>query len=71
MTPDYLFGVIYIAAAPVEGCMALLIAFLIHRLMAHFRLYRWIWHPVLFDTALFIIVWALMISFFSTSLPDS
>lgn len=63
MTPDYLLGVIYVAAAPVEGCIALFITFLLHRLLSAFKLYRWIWHAVLFDTALFVIVWAMLVLF--------
>ncbi len=61
MTPDYLIGVIYVAAAPVEGCIALLVTIVLHRLLSIFKLYRWIWHGVLFDTALFVVVWALLV----------
>lgn len=61
MMPDYLLGVIYVAAAPVEGCMALVVTYLLHRLLSAFGLYRWIWHGVLFDTALFVIVWAVLV----------
>lgn len=58
MIPDYLIGNIYMAAAPFDGLVALALAFLAHRLLSILRVYRWIWHPVLFDTALFIVIWA-------------
>ena len=61
MTADYLFGVIYVAAAPVDGLIALVLTFVIHRLLSALRLYRWIWHAVLFDTALFVVVWAMLV----------
>ncbi|WP_292930329.1 DUF1656 domain-containing protein [Novosphingobium sp. PASSN1] len=51
----------YIAAAPVGACLALVLTFALHRLLVRGRLYRWFWHPVLADTALFVIVWALMV----------
>lgn len=61
MIPDYLVGNIFIAAAPVDGLIALVIALLAHRLLTALRVYRWIWHPVLFDTALFILIWAALV----------
>ncbi|TYC90668.1 DUF1656 domain-containing protein [Novosphingobium sp. BW1] len=71
MTPDYLLGVIYVAAAPVEACIALVLTFLLHRLLSALRLYRWIWHAVLFDTALFVIVWAALVLVLPTQFAGS
>ncbi|WP_408585882.1 DUF1656 domain-containing protein [Novosphingobium sp.] len=61
MIADYLIGNILVAAAPVDGCIALAVAFVVHRVLAAFRFYRWVWHPVLFDTALFVVIWALLV----------
>lgn len=61
MNAEYAIGGMYIAAAPVEACLAFVLTFALHRLLVRGRLYRWFWHPVLADTALLIIVWALMV----------
>jgi hypothetical protein len=57
---DYLVGNVLVAAAPVEGCVALCLALVMHRLLIALRFYRWVWHPVLFDTAMFVVIWALL-----------
>ena len=58
MTPEFSFGGVYIAAVPVTATIALIIALVAHRLLIRTRFYRWVWHPVLFDTALFVVIWA-------------
>ena len=60
MSGEYAIGGILIAAAPMEACLALVLALAIHRLLVACRCYRWVWHPVLFDTALFLVIWALL-----------
>ncbi len=60
MIADYLIGNIYVAAAPVDGCIALGLALVVHRVLIALRFYRWVWHPVLFDTAMFITLWAVL-----------
>ena len=60
MNAEYAIAGIYVAAAPVHACIALLVALALHRLLVGLRFYRWVWHPVLFDTALFLLVWALL-----------
>lgn len=60
MNAEYVIGGIYVAAAPVEACLAFVIALILHRLLVRGRLYRWFWHPILVDTALFAIVWAIL-----------
>ncbi|MCJ2183263.1 DUF1656 domain-containing protein [Novosphingobium sp. 1949] len=63
MIPDYRIADIFVAAAPIDGLIALLVALVLHRLLSFFNVYRWVWHPVLFDTAMFIVVWAALIRF--------
>lgn len=60
MNAEYVIGGIYVAAAPVEAVLAFVVTFALHRLLVRGRLYRWLWHPTLADTALFVIVWALL-----------
>lgn len=69
MTADYLLGNILVAAAPVDACIALAVAFVVHRVLAAVRFYRWVWHPVLFDTALFVVIWALLVVDVPTLFP--
>ena len=63
MIPEYNFDGVYIASAPVTATIALILALIIHRLLILVGAYRWVWHPVLFDTALFVCIWALFICF--------
>lgn len=58
MNGEYDFGSVLVAAAPVHASLALVLALLLHRLLIAGGAYRWIWHPVLFDSALFVVVWA-------------
>lgn len=60
MNAEYVIGGIYLAAAPVEACLAFLVTFVVRRLLLRGRIYRWFWHPILADMALFVIVWALL-----------
>ena len=60
MNPDFAFGGVYIANAPVTATLALVLALLLHRLLLRTRFYRLVWHPILFDTALFLVIWALI-----------
>jgi hypothetical protein len=63
MIPEYTFGGIYVASVPVTAALALLLALVLHRLLVAIGAYRWVWHPVLFDTAIFVIIWSLLICF--------
>ncbi len=59
MNGEYAVAGVLIAAAPVHACVALVLALLLHRLLIVWGAYRWIWHPVLFDSAMFVVIWAL------------
>lgn len=61
MIAEYDFRGVYIASAPVTAIIALTVALVIHRLLVAVGAYRWVWHPVLFDSALFVVVWALLV----------
>jgi hypothetical protein len=66
---EYVMHGVFIAAAPLTAVFAFLIAFVLHRVLAALRFYRWVWHPVLFDSAMFVLVWAL-ITFHPLPLPQ-
>lgn len=61
MIAEYNFAGIYLASAPATAAMALLVALAVHRLLAAARFYRWVWHPALFDAALFVVIWAAIV----------
>jgi len=46
----------------VSALIALVCAFLLRRLLIWLRAYRLVWHPALFDAALFVILWALVVA---------
>jgi len=58
MIPEFALGGVYVAAVPVTATIALVTALSLHWLLMRTRFYRWVWHPVLFDTALFVVIWA-------------
>lgn len=61
MNPEFTFGGVFIAEGPMTACIALAIALVIHRVLVLLRFYRFVWHPVLFDTALFMLVWGVIV----------
>jgi protein AaeX len=66
---EYTVHGVLIAAAPLTAGVALVIALLVHRVLVALRFYRWVWHPLLFDTALFVLVWTL-ITFHPLPIPQ-
>lgn len=62
MSPEIdLFGV-YLTSVLVTGASALVLTFGLNRLLAALGVYRHVWHRALFETALFVIVWALVLT---------
>ena len=55
-------GGVYLATLPVAALAALLATLLVHRVLVLVRFYRWVWHPALFDMALFVCLWALLVA---------
>ena len=58
MTGEFNVGGVFISSVLVSALIALAAAFLLRRLLLWAGAYRLIWHPALFDTALFVILWA-------------
>jgi hypothetical protein len=53
---------VFISAVLVSALIALGLSFVVRRLLALVGAYRFIWHPALFDTALFVILWAVVVA---------
>lgn len=53
---------VFISAVLVSALIALGLSFVVRRLLALIGAYRFVWHPALFDTALFVILWAVVIA---------
>jgi hypothetical protein len=53
---------VFVSAVLVSALIALALAFVLRRLLAVLGAYRFIWHPALFDTALFVILWAAVVA---------
>jgi hypothetical protein len=52
---------VYLSSALISAVIALAIAFVVRRLLSWAGAYRFVWHPALFDAALFVIAWAAVI----------
>jgi hypothetical protein len=62
MTGEWNIGGVFISAVLISALIALGLAFVLRRLLALLGAYRLIWHPALFDTALFVILWAAVVA---------
>jgi hypothetical protein len=62
MTGEWNIGGVFISAVLISALIALGLAFVLRRLLAFLGAYRLIWHPALFDTALFVILWAAVVA---------
>ena len=62
MNWELAIGGVYLAALPVSVLVALVATLVLHRLLVLVGAYRWVWHPALFDVALFVCVWAILVA---------
>jgi hypothetical protein len=53
---------VLLSSVLVSAVIALALSFVVRRLLARLGAYRLVWHPALFDTALFVILWAAVIA---------
>jgi protein-S-isoprenylcysteine O-methyltransferase Ste14 len=53
---------VLLSSGLVSALIALVVAFVMGRVLSWAGAYRFVWHPVLFDTALFVILWAAVIA---------
>ena len=61
MTGEFNIGGVLLSSVLVTAMVALAASFMLRRLLGWAGAYRFIWHPALFDTALFVILWGLVI----------
>ena len=53
---------VFLSSVLVSAVIALVASFLLRRVLSKVGAYRFVWHPALFDTALFVILWAAVIA---------
>ncbi|NGM48704.1 DUF1656 domain-containing protein [Caulobacter sp. 602-2] len=58
MTGEYNIDGVFLSSVLVSAVVALVAAFVLRRVLSWVGAYRFVWHPALFDTALFVILWA-------------
>ncbi|KSB90723.1 hypothetical protein AS593_10240 [Caulobacter vibrioides] len=63
MTGEYNIDGVFLSSVLVSAVMALVAAFVLRRVLSWAGAYRFVWHPALFDTALFVILWAAAVAF--------
>jgi hypothetical protein len=62
MSGEIDLGGVFLAGAVATALLALLATALLRRLLAVAGLYRRLWHPALFDAALFLVLWAALVA---------
>lgn len=55
-------GGVLLSSVLVSAVLALIASFAVRRVLSWAGAYRFVWHPALFDTALFVIIWAAVIA---------
>jgi hypothetical protein len=58
MIGEYNIDGVFLSSVLVSAVAALVAAFVLRRVLSWAGAYRFVWHPALFDTALFVILWA-------------
>ena len=58
MIAEYNLGGVLISSLLVSALIAVAVSFLVRRILMLAGLYRFVWHPALLDSALFVIIWA-------------
>ena len=62
MTAEFDIAGILISSVLVSALAALVLGVVLRRLLVWAGAYRFVWHPALFDTAAFIVLWAILIA---------
>ena len=62
MTGEFNIDGVFLSSVLVSALIALAAAFVLRRLLSWAGLYRFVWHPALFDAALFVILWAIVVA---------
>jgi protein-S-isoprenylcysteine O-methyltransferase Ste14 len=62
MIGEFAIDGVYLSSVLVSAVIALAAAFVLRRVLSWAGAYRFVWHPALFDTALFVILWAVVVT---------
>jgi hypothetical protein len=62
MTPEVDFAGIFISTLVPTAVIGFILTVLVRKLLGRLGAYHQIWHPALFDAALFLILWAIVIA---------
>jgi hypothetical protein len=62
MTGELNIDGVFLSSVLVSAVIALAASFLLRRVLSKVGAYRLVWHPALFDTALFVILWAAIVT---------
>jgi hypothetical protein len=62
MTGEMNIGGVFLSSVLVSAVIALAASFVLRRALSKVGAYRFVWHPALFDTALFVILWAVVVT---------
>lgn len=62
MTGELNIDGVFLSSVLVSAVIALAASFLLRRVLSKIGAYRFVWHPALFDTALFVILWAAVVT---------
>jgi hypothetical protein len=54
---------VYLNSELITSLIALILTFAVHRLLVLVGLNRWFWHQALFETALFVTLWGVVLNF--------
>jgi hypothetical protein len=54
---------VFLSPVLISAVLALVVYIVVKMILSRVGAYRFIWHPALFDSALFVIVWGIVASF--------
>lgn len=62
MIGEFAIDGVFLSSVLVSAVIALAASFVLRRVLSWAGAYRFVWHPALFDTALFVILWAVVVT---------
>ena len=62
MIGEFAIDGVFLSSVLVSAVIALVASFVLRRVLSKVGAYRFVWHPALFDTALFVILWAVVVT---------
>lgn len=62
MTGELNIDGVFLSSVLVSALIALAASFVLRHVLSKVGAYRLVWHPALFDTALFVILWAAVVT---------